>query len=506
MTVRRIMGLETEYGISVPGDPMANPMFLSGQVVSVYAAAQGIRSNQSSWDYAFEDPLRDARGWQLDRQTADPSQLTDIEDPTLANVVLTNGARYYVDHAHPEYSSPEVTLPRATVVWDRAGDAIALESVRLLASRPGQAPVNLYKNNADGKGQSYGTHENYLMPRRTPFPDIVRHLIPFFVTRQVVCGAGRVGLGVDSRGAGYQISQRADFFETEVGLETTLKRPIINTRDEPHAVADRYRRLHVIIGDANHLDVASLLKTGTTSLVLGMIEDGHLTQDWSIRRPVAALQTISHDPGLTAKVELVDGRTMTALDVQWMYLEAARAWLDLRGSDPEPEATAEVMSLWEEVLTRLGNDVMSCAPMVDWVAKLKLLEGYRSRDGLAWDDHRLSAIDIQWADVRPEKGLVHRLRMRGMLRELVTPEEVAAAQTTPPEDTRAWFRGECVRRFTQQVFSASWDSVVFDVPGRASLQRVPILEPERGTRAQVGALLEQSSDVTELLHGLATPE
>ena len=202
MTVRRIMGLETEYGISVPGDPMANPMFLSGQVVSVYAAAQGIRSNQSSWDYAFEDPLRDARGWQLDRQTADPSQLTDVEDPTLANVVLTNGARYYVDHAHPEYSSPEVTLPRDAVTWDRAGDAIALESVRLLAARPGQPPVNLYKNNADGKGQSYGTHENYLMPRRTPFPDIVRHLIPFFVTRQVVCGAGRVGLGVDSRGAG----------------------------------------------------------------------------------------------------------------------------------------------------------------------------------------------------------------------------------------------------------------------------------------------------------------
>ena len=506
MTVRRIMGLETEYGISVPGDPMANPMFLSGQVISVYAAAQGIRSNQSSWDYAFEDPLRDARGWQLDRQTADPSQLTDVEDPTLANVVLTNGARYYVDHAHPEYSSPEVTLPRDAVTWDRAGDAIALESVRLLAARPGQPPVNLYKNNADGKGQSYGTHENYLMPRRTAFPDIVRHLIPFFVTRQVVCGAGRVGIGVDSRGAGYQISQRADFFETEVGLETTLKRPIINTRDEPHAVADRYRRLHVIIGDANHLDVATLLKTGTTSLVLGMIEDGHLTADWSVRRPVAALQTVSHDPTLTATVELVDGRSITALDLQWMYLEAARVWLDRRGDDPEAEATAEVMGLWEEVLTGLGRDVMSCAPLLDWVAKLQLLEGYRARDGLAWDDHRLAAIDIQWADVRPEKGLVHRLRDRGLLRDLVTPEEVKAAQTTPPEDTRAWFRGECVRRFTGQVFSASWDSVVFDVPGRASLQRVPILEPERGTRAQVGTLLEQSADVGELLRGLATPE
>ena len=392
---------------------MANPMFLSGQVISVYAAAQGIRSNQSSWDYAFEDPLRDARGWQLDRLSADPSQLTDIEDPTLANVVLTNETRYYVDHAHPEYSSPEVTLPRDAVTWDRAGDAIALESVRLLASRPGQPPVNLYKNNTDGKGQSYGTHENYLMPRRTAFPDIVRHLIPFFVTRQVLCGAGHVGLGVDSRGTGYQISQRADFFETEVGLETTLKRPIINTRDEPHAVADRYRRLHVIIGDANLLDVAGLLKVGTTSLVLGMIEDGHLTDDWSIRRPVAALQAVSHDPTLQATVELVDGRVMTALDLQWLYLEAAQRWLGLRGADPEPEATTEVMTLWEEVLTRLGRDVMSCAGMLDWVTKLQLLEGFRTRDGLAWDDHRLAAVDLQWADVRPEKGLVHRLRDRG---------------------------------------------------------------------------------------------
>lgn len=505
MTVRRIMGLETEYGISVPGDPMANPMFLSGQVVSAYAAAHGIRSSQSSWDYAFEDPLRDARGWQLGRSEADPSQLTDVEDPTLANVVLPNGARYYVDHAHPEYSSPEVTSPRAAIIWDRAGDAIALESVRLLAARPGQPPVNLYKNNADGKGQSYGTHENYLMPRRTPFPDIVRHLIPFFVTRQVVCGAGRVGLGVDSRTAGFQISQRSDFFETEVGLETTLKRPIINTRDEPHAVADQYRRLHVIIGDANQLDVATLLKLGTTSLVLGMIEDGHLRQDWSIRRPVAALQAVSHDPGLTTTVELVDGRRVTALDLQWMYHEAARAWLDGRSADPTPEATEEVMSVWADVLTRLGRDVMSCSPDLDWVAKLQLLEGYRSRDGLSWDDHRLAAIDIQWADVRPEKGLVHRLRDRGRTRELVAREQVRAAQSRPPEDTRAWFRGRCIERFGSSVFSASWDSVVFDVPGQASLQRVPISDPERGTRSQVGDLLDRSTDVVALLQGLAAP-
>ncbi len=164
------------------------------------------------------------------------------------------------------------------------------------------------------------------------------------------------------------------------------------------------------------------------------------------------------------------------------------------------------MTLWEDVLTRLGRDVMSCAGMLDWVTKLQLLEGFRSRDGLAWDDHRLAAVDIQWADVRPEKGLVHRLRDRGRTVDLVTPEAVRVARTTPPDDTRAWFRGTCVRRFGAEVFSASWDSVVFDVPGHASLQRVPILEPERGTRAQVGTLLEESVDVTELLRGLATPD
>jgi len=177
-----------------------------------------------------------------------PASLTDEEDPTLANVVLTNGARLYVDHAHPEYSSPEVTSPRAALRWDRAGERIMLESVRRLSAVPGAAGVNIYKNNTDGKGASYGTHENYLMRRETPFSEITHNLIPFFVARQVMCGAGRVGIGQDSAQAGFQIAQRSDFFEVEVGLETTLKRPIINTRDEPHAVPDLYRRLHVILG------------------------------------------------------------------------------------------------------------------------------------------------------------------------------------------------------------------------------------------------------------------
>ena len=512
MTVRRVMGIETEYGISVPGDPAANPMLLSGHVVNAYASAHGVRSGRASWDYADEAPLRDARGFELSRQLADPSQLTDLEDPTLANVVLTNGARLYVDHAHPEYSSPEVTTPRAAVTWDRAGELIMLEAVRRLAGRPGLPPVNLYKNNTDGKGASYGTHENYLMHRETPFADIVRHLVPFFVARQVVCGSGRVGIGQDSRAAGFQLSQRADFFEVEVGLETTLKRPIINTRDEPHAVADLYRRLHVIIGDANHADVANLLKLGMTSLVLAVIEDKAMTKDLTVAKPVATLHAVSHDPSLRTLVQLRDGRRMTALQLLWEYHDAVAAYLDARGlgggldgaggaggDDPD---TAEVMQLWEQVLTGLGTDPASCADKVDWVAKQQVMEGYRERDGLDWDDPRLRAVDIQWSDVRPEKGLFHRLAQRGRVVELVDDAAAVAAVTQPPEDTRAWFRGSCLDKYAANIAAASWDSVIFDVPGRKALQRVPMLEPERGTKAHVGAILDRSPDVTTLLREL----
>jgi proteasome accessory factor PafA2 len=501
MSVRRVMGIETEYGISVPGDPAANPMILSGHVVNAYASAHGVRSGRASWDYADEAPLRDARGFEISRALADPGQLTDVEDPTLANVVLTNGARLYVDHAHPEYSSPEVTNPRDAVKWDRAGELIMLEAVRRLQNRPGLPGVNLYKNNTDGKGASYGTHENYLMRRETPFADIVRHLVPFFVVRQVITGSGRVGIGQDSRTPGFQLSQRADFFEVEVGLETTLKRPIINTRDEPHAVADLYRRLHVIIGDANHCDVANLLKLGTTSLVLAVIEDRAMTKDLTLAKPVATLHQVSHDPTLQAKVTLRDGGQMTALELLWEYHDAVAAYLDARGDADDPH-TAEVMRLWHDVLHRLETDPSTCAADLDWVAKQQVLEGYRERDGLEWSDPRLRAVDIQWSDVRPEKGLFRRLADRGRMTSLVDASDVEVAVTTPPEDTRAWFRGTCLDKWPTQIAAASWDSVIFDVPGRQALQRVPMLEPERGTRAHVGDILDRSPDVATLLREL----
>src|SRR3954447_737345 len=503
MSVRRVMGIETEDGISVPGDPAANPMLLSGHVVNAYASAHGVRSGRASWDYADEAPLRDARGVEISRALADPGQLTDVEDPTLANVVLTNGARLYVDHAHPEYSSPEVTNPRDAVKWDRAGELIMLEAVRRLQDRPGLPGVNLYKNNTDGKGASYGTHENYLMRRETPFADIVRHLIPFFVARQVMCGAGRVGIGQDSTSSGFQIAQRSDFFEVEVGLETTLKRPIINPREEPHAVADLYRRLHVIIGDANQCDVANLLKLGTTSLVLAMIEDRAISEELAVSKPVATLHAVSHDPTLRSLIELRDGRTMTAVQLLCAYHDHADRYLQSRHAGELDVDTAEVMQRWADILTRLERDPMECAREVDWVAKLKLLQGYRDRDGLEWSDHRLRAIDIQWSDVRPEKGLFHRMLSLGRIEQLVSDEEVKSAVVAPPEDPRAYFRGRCLEKYPSEIAAASWDSVIFDVPGHASLQRVPMLEPLRGTRATVGALLDRSPDATTLLRELA---
>src|SRR5437667_905776 len=412
MSVRRVMGTETEYGISVPGQPGANAMVSSSQVVNAYQAATSARARRARWDFEEENPLRDARGFDLSRDLADPSQLTD-EDLGLANVILTNGARLYVDHAHPEYSTPEVTNPRDAVIWDKAGERIMAAAVRHAAELPGASPINLYKNNTDNKGASYGCHENYLMARATPFADIVRHLTPFFVSRQVVCGAGRVGLGADGRNEGFQISQRADFFEVEVGLETTLKRPIINTRDEPHADPEKYRRLHVIIGDANMSEVSTYLKVGTTALVLAMIEDKFLGTDLSVEAPVAELRAISHDPACRRLVTLKDGRKMTAVQLQAEYLELARKYTERKYGDDVDDITADVLDRWESVLNRLAEDPMLLSKELDWVAKLELLEGYRTRDGLDWDSPRLQLVDLQYADVRPDRGLYNRLPARG---------------------------------------------------------------------------------------------
>jgi proteasome accessory factor PafA2 len=497
------MGTEVEYGVSVAGQPQANAMLLSAQIVNAYASAMSAagRARRPAWDYEEESPLRDARGFDLGGSIA-PEFIEAEEDSGMANVILTNGARLYVDHAHPEYSTPEVTNPMDIVRFDKAGERILARAARRAAEVPGSAPINLYKNNTDNKGASYGAHENYLMPRATQFSAIVRHLVPFFVSRQVMVGAGRVGLGVDGRGAGFQLSQRADFFEVEVGLETTLKRPIVNTRDEPHADAEKYRRLHVIIGDANLAELSTYLKVGTTALVLSMIDEGFLSAPaLAVAEPIAELRAVSHDPSLTHQIRLVDGRSLTAIQLQMEYLEQARKFTEDRYGSDADEQTVDILTRWEDVLSRLESDPMSLANQLDWVAKLRLLEGYRDRDGLAWDDPRLQLVDLQYSDVRQDKGLYNRLVARGAMTTLLGPDDADGAVLTPPFDTRAYFRGECLRRYGPAVAAASWDSVIFDI-GTSSLVRVPTLEPLRGTRAHVQALLDRCPTAQDLVREL----
>jgi len=510
--VRRVMGTETEYGIAVPGQSSATHMLASSQIVNSYlAATTSGRDRRARWDFEEESPLRDARGFDnspgpVVGAARDAADTLSDDEIGLANVILTNGARLYVDHAHPEYSTPEITNPRDAVIWDKAGERVMERAAEHAAAHiPGSALIQLYKNNTDNKGASYGFHENYLMQRQTPFADIVRYLTPFFVSRQVVVGAGRVGIGQDGRQHGFQISQRADFFEVEVGLETTLKRPIINTRDEPHADPERYRRLHVIIGDANMSEISTYLKLGATSLILAMIEERWFADtgvDLAIEAPVASLRAVSHDPTLAQQVTLRDGRRLTAVQLQLEFHEQARKFVEDRYGADADEQTLDVLARWESVLTRLTDEPMSLSRELDWVAKLELLQGYRDREGLDWDAHKLQLVDIQYSDVRAEKGLYNRLAARGRFERIVTDAEIDAAVTEPPTDTRAYFRGRCLAKYGDDVAAASWDSVIFDV-GRESLQRVPMLEPLRGTKAHVEDLLRRCETAAQLVDEIA---
>lgn len=496
------MGIETEYGISVPGRPTLNAMLSSTQVVAAYGSL-AMRSSRINprWDYAVESPLRDARGFDMSRAEADPSQLTD-DDFGMANVILTNGARLYVDHAHPEYSSPEVTNPRDAVLWDRAGVVVMQDAMRLAAQTWEYGDVLLYKNNTDNKGASYGCHENFLMDREVPFAEIVRHLVPFFVTRQIYAGAGRLGVGQDGRVPRFQISQRADFFEVEVGLETTLKRPIINTRDEPHADPEKHRRLHVIVGDANMSDTATFLKMGATSIVLSMIESGALDRlRLYPRDPVASMHAVSHDTSLGHLIPLEDGRMMTAIDIQAAYLDAALLHCERTGATDE--ATSEILALWTEVLDGLRAEPARLAKVLDWVAKMEIMRGFMRRDGLDWESPRLQLIDLQYADIRPDRGLALKLESRDRLVRMFSDSEVQAATTDPPTDTRAYFRGLCMSRFPSEVAAASWDSVVFDLPDSDTLIRVPTLDPLRGTREHVGQIMDASPEASALVQALS---
>ena len=496
MAIPKVCGVETEYGILFRGPGDSNPIAASSVLINAYVNEL---QRKVGWDFEDESPGNDARGFA--REGSMPPEV----ETHLVNAVLTNGARYYVDHAHPEFSTPECADALQCVLYDKAGERILARSMQAAArALPSGQGIVVYKNNSDRKGNSYGCHENYLMDRQVPFPRIVQHVMPHFVTRQIYTGAGKVGseASPDAEGEpGFQLTQRADFFEEEVGLETTLKRPIVNTRDEPHADAQKYRRLHVIVGDANLAEVATFLKVGTTAVVLAMIEDDWFGErDLSFAAPVQALRQVSYDLTLSTPLALADGRTATALETQWEYLDLARKYAEERGLAVVGEDTgSEVLQRWEATLSALETDPMSLADQLDWVAKYRVVDGYRQRHGLGWSDPKLAAMDLQYHDVRPERSLFARLPME----RLVSEDDVLNAVTEPPTDTRAYFRGRCLQRWAPSISAANWDSLVFDL-GTDPLRRVPMMEPLRGTAAMVDSLLERCAGPAELLEQLGS--
>ena len=492
MSIPKIMGIETEYGITIKNAQNQDPVSASTLVVNSYKDKD---LKKIMWDYAQENPLMDARGFQSEGENDTP----DKDANCVINDILVNGGRYYVDHAHPEYCTPECANPRDLVAYEKAGELI-LDISRTVAgeSLPSGQEILIYKNNSDRKGHSYGCHENYLLDRKTPFPNIIEGLTPFLVTRQIFTGSGKVGTEANGEPTEYQLSQRADFFETEVGLSTMVDRPIINTRDEPHADEKLYRRLHVIIGDANMAEYSEYLKVGTTGLVLQLIEDDKITDRFKLQEPVKALKEISRDVDCNKKIRLADGRELTAVEIQRGYWEVATQHLDNADTSP---ITKDVLEKWDFILDKLEEAPMLLDRYLDWIIKRSLIEAYRGRHKLSWDDRKILMMDLQYHDIRPARGLYHQLVKNNRIERIVSPEEITHAVTNPPTDTRAYFRGVCLKKFSQNIHNVSWNSMTFSIDD-SRFDKVPMLHPHRGTKAIVGELLEKSSTAAELIDAL----
>jgi proteasome accessory factor A len=461
---RRIFGLENEYGL-----------------ISSSTGGHVSLSVESALGYLFEKVVSRQRG---------------------TNDFLRNGGRLYQDTGcHPEYATPECDNPLDLTLHDKAGERIVeellLTAERRLRENGIDCDLFVFKNNTDSVGNTYGCHENYLVERTVNFHKLAELLIPFFATRQVFAGAGKV---LKTRlGNHYYISQRAQHIYQEISGATTSSRGIINTRDEPHADEERYRRLHVIVGDSNMSEVSTYLKVGTTALVLAMVEDGALRKDLTLEDPVRAIKEISHDTTCTRRVRLKRGKEVSAIELQREYLELAHAYYATVEQSPQ---VTDILERWERVLTQLAEDPRQCARELDWVIKQELIHSYMTRKEVSFDDQRVSMLDLQYHDLRMDKGIYYRLEREGYVDRLLTDEEIRRAMRVPPTDTRAYFRGTCLRKFPKEVYGASWTSILLDT-GDAAVKRIPMAEPARGTEKLVGEILERSDSVADLLERLA---
>lgn len=459
----RLFGIETEYGITRDDLDVVDPVVESMELVRAHLTA----AFERRWDYAGEDPHEDARGFRVsglaqDKEEAEFAKL-DAHRPfsfheMKSDLVLANGARFYNDHTHPEYSTPECRTLKDLLAHDRAGERIVQRAADRRNQALGGAHVQVYKNNTDFHGHSYGCHDNYLVSRAIPFERLVRGLLPFLVSRQIIAGAGKVGIEAQESGlvpGVFQLSQRADFMETELSVDTMHNRPLLNTRDEPHADRAKYRRLHLILGDANMCEYATALKVGTTQLALDLIEAGTVPRI-ELAQPVSAVKQISRDIDLKATVRQKNGRALSALDIQEQYYDAARRTLD--GRDVESDW---VLREWGKTLRLLTADRAQLIGKLDWVTKLWLLETFMREERIGWDDPWLASLDLEYHNVNQERGLYRGLEAEGTAWRMTTDGEVEQALSAGPGDTRGGLRGLCVRRFPDQIKSMQWERIRF---------------------------------------------
>jgi proteasome accessory factor PafA2 len=494
MAIPKIVGTETEYGITIKNSESEDPISNSILIVNSYQGGQTVKI---IWDYGEEDPFVDARGFKIDRKIEVPRG----RENTTINKILDNGARFYVDHAHPEFSTPECSNARDVVIYEKAGEHILYQSV-LTANTvlPDNQQMIVYKNNSDHKGNSYGYHENYLLDRKVPFELLSEHLTTFLVTRQIFTGAGKIGSENNSSYVPFQISQRADFFETEIGLDTMLKRPIINTRDEPHADKEKYRRLHIITGDVNMSEYATYLKIGVTAIVLSMIEDKFIDKNLKLQDPVSVMRIVSRDIHCSELLQMENGKQYTAVEIQQEFLEFAKRYTATQPQDP---VTEDILEKWEYVLKRLEQDPRQLNRELDWVMKEYLITNYLEKHNCGWDDPRVSMLDLQYHDIRPHKGLYYLLQRQNHVERLLSDQEITYAVTNPPSDTRAYFRGQCLKKYRSKIFGVSWGAISFDI-GESAIKRILMPEPAKGSKEYVHELLEKSETVEELLTNMVS--
>lgn len=513
MSIPKVVGIEQEYAIQLKGDRSISAFEASCMLINAYARKHGLREPgvRLLWDYAHETPYQDIRG-RLFKKSATQQVAADA-DNLMINACLPNGARLYTDHAHPEYSTQECRGALQAIACDKAGELVLREAIDTLKTVTPQLEVTLYKNNTDHKGHSYGCHENYLMDAQShqtwlvDNPEMAARLwIPFLVTRQIIAGAGKVGSeGRDDNQALYQVSQRADFFETIYGLETTHARPIINTREEHHADAERFRRLHVIVGDANMAEVAGFIKLGSTQIVLQMMEDDFFAEDLRLKDPLDAMTRISR--AFDTPVEMSDGRHLTAMEIQRRILEKAESFKDSAGAALVPDYEM-ILTHWAAALDGLEqlklsadfdieDDPGELYKKLDWVLKLWLLNRYRAPRNSNWDHPMLQVLDLQYHRIDSQEGLFYRLQADGIATTLLKDEDIQYFVDQAPDDTRAYFRSRCIQKYAEEILFLNWEVVGFN---HGEIHRmIPLLNPLKGTRDHFETLFEDAPTSAALI-------